>query len=142
MLKGAAFRDAELEKTVNGIVHAWTEVQRCNSYRRELAQAVKESVRAAGGTQVASNALTPGAAHGGPIAFVRDGDRITFDVEARRLDVDADIEARRAGRSLRERASRHAFGVMAKYAAIVSSASDGEVTRPCPSEMHHEGARR
>ena len=39
--------------------------------------------------------IAPEAADGGPIALVRDGDTITLDVEARRLDVDADLEARR-----------------------------------------------
>ena len=41
--------------------------------------------------------VAPEAAVGGPIAFVRDGDSITLDVEARRIDVAADLEARRAG---------------------------------------------
>ena len=39
--------------------------------------------------------VSPEAADGGPIAYVREGDMITFDVAARRLDVDADLDARR-----------------------------------------------
>jgi dihydroxy-acid dehydratase len=72
--------------------------------------------------------VAPEAALGGPIALVRDGDRITFDVAARRLDVDADLEARRRERPPAPR-PRPLRGVMAKYAALVSSASEGAVTR-------------
>jgi dihydroxy-acid dehydratase len=70
--------------------------------------------------------VAPEAQRGGPIAFVRDGDRITIDVEARRLDVDADLAARSA--SFVAPAPRYTRGVMAKYAALVSSASEGAVT--------------
>jgi len=59
---------------------------------------------------------------------VRDGDPITFDVAARKLNVEADLEARRSG--WRAPAPRYTTGVMAKYAALVSSASEGAVTRP------------
>jgi dihydroxy-acid dehydratase len=69
--------------------------------------------------------VSPEAARGGPIAFVEDGDSIVFDVESRRLDVNADLSGRRAKpRQLKLR------GVMAKYAATVSSASEGAVTTP------------
>ncbi len=75
--------------------------------------------------------VTPEAAHGGPIAALREGDTIEFDVEARELRVllsDDEIAARlRTGRR-RSRATTH--GVFAKYAALVSSASEGAVTRP------------
>jgi dihydroxy-acid dehydratase len=57
---------------------------------------------------------------------VRDGDKITFDVRARRLDLDADIEERRA--QWKPPAPRYTTGVMAKYAKLVSSASEGAVT--------------
>lgn len=70
--------------------------------------------------------VAPEAAHGGPIAFVRDGDKITFDVSARRLDLEADIEERRA--QWKPPAPRYTTGVMAKYAKLVSSASEGAVT--------------
>jgi len=73
--------------------------------------------------------VAPEAALGGPIAFVRDGDRVTFDVAARRLDVDADL-AERAKAGLPERPVRYPRGVIAKYASLVSSASEGAVTRP------------
>jgi dihydroxy-acid dehydratase len=74
--------------------------------------------------------VAPEAAAGGPIAFVRDGDRVTFDVEARRLDVHVDLDARRAARAFTPPPPRYTRGVMAKYAALVSSASEGAVTRP------------
>ncbi len=70
--------------------------------------------------------VAPEAAHGGPIAFVRDGDKITLDVRARRLDLDVDIEERRA--QWKPPAPRYTTGVMAKYAKLVSSASEGAVT--------------
>jgi dihydroxy-acid dehydratase len=70
--------------------------------------------------------VAPEAAHGGPIAFVRDGDKITLDVRARRLDVEADLEERRA--QWKAPAPRYASGVMAKYAKLVSSASEGAIT--------------
>ena len=74
--------------------------------------------------------VSPEAADDGPIAYVRDGDAITFDVAARRLDVDADLAARRREQPAAPRAHRYTRGVMAKYAALVASASEGAVTRP------------
>ncbi len=70
--------------------------------------------------------VAPEAATGGPIAFVRDGDSITFDVAQRRLDVAANLEERRAG--WQPPRPRYKSGVMAKYAQLVSSASQGAVT--------------
>ena len=72
--------------------------------------------------------VAPEAQVGGPIAFVKDGDLITLDVDARRLDVAADLEARRPG--WQAPAPRYRTGVMAKYAAAVSSAAEGAVTSP------------
>jgi dihydroxy-acid dehydratase len=75
--------------------------------------------------------VTPEAAHGGPIAALRDGDTVEFDVDARELRVllsDDEIASR-----LRDWAApkpRYEHGVFAKYAALVSSASEGAVTRP------------
>jgi len=73
--------------------------------------------------------VAPEAAHGGPIAALRDGDTVTFDVENRTLDVDLtaeEVESRLAGWT--EPEPRYATGVMAKYAALVSSASEGAIT--------------
>jgi dihydroxy-acid dehydratase len=81
--------------------------------------------------------VAPEAALGGPIGLVRDGDRITFDVAARRLDLDADLEARRRERPPAPR-PRPLRGVMAKYAALVSSASEGAVTR-APASIQPPG---
>jgi dihydroxy-acid dehydratase len=75
--------------------------------------------------------VTPEAAHGGPIAIVQNGDVIEFDIEARELRVelsDDEIAARLAGWTAP--APRYTRGVFAKYAALVSSASEGAVTRP------------
>jgi dihydroxy-acid dehydratase len=70
--------------------------------------------------------VSPEAAWGGPIALLRDGDTITIDVDARRIDTDADLESRRAG--WRPRPHAYASGALAKYAYLVSSASEGAVT--------------
>jgi dihydroxy-acid dehydratase len=70
--------------------------------------------------------VSPEAERGGPIALVEDGDTVVFDVESRRLDVKADLSRRKASPRQREKLR----GVMAKYAATVSSASEGAVTTP------------
>jgi dihydroxy-acid dehydratase len=74
--------------------------------------------------------VCPEAARGGPIAVLRDGDMIRFDVPERRLEVeisDAEIRSRLARWT--PPAPRYRSGVLAKYARLVSSASDGAVTR-------------
>ncbi|MXW38065.1 MAG: dihydroxy-acid dehydratase [Acidobacteria bacterium] len=69
--------------------------------------------------------IAPEAAAGGPIGLVRDGDRITIDLESRRLDVEMpDAQSRVA--TLPE--SEFRVGALAKYARTVSSASRGAVT--------------
>jgi len=73
----------------------------------------------------------PEAFLGGPIAAVRDGDTISIDVERGRIDVDlSDGELSARLRDWQPRAPRYADGVFAKYAALVSSAAEGAVTRP------------
>jgi dihydroxy-acid dehydratase len=75
--------------------------------------------------------VSPEAALGGPIAGVRDGDMIRFDVQQRVLSVEVSDEV------LRQRMAqwkapqpRYPTGVFAKYGALVSSASQGAITRP------------
>jgi dihydroxy-acid dehydratase len=73
--------------------------------------------------------VAPEAASGGPIAAVRDGDIISFDLPARTLQVDIsdeDLAARL--RQCRPLPPRFTTGVMAKYARLVSSAAEGAVT--------------
>jgi dihydroxy-acid dehydratase len=70
--------------------------------------------------------VSPEAIVGGPIALVRDGDIITIDVAKKRLDVDANLDERRA--QWKPPAARYTTGVMAKYAKLVRSASEGAVT--------------
>jgi len=74
--------------------------------------------------------VAPEAVRGGPIAAVADGDEITIDVDARRLDVALD-EGEIAARISAYTAPPNpdATGVLAKYAKLVSSASEGAVTR-------------
>jgi dihydroxy-acid dehydratase len=74
--------------------------------------------------------VAPEAAHGGPIAAVRDGDSIVFDIKTRRLDVEiSEQELKSRLTSWKAPAPRYKSGVMAKYAKLVSSASEGAVTR-------------
>jgi dihydroxy-acid dehydratase len=73
--------------------------------------------------------IAPEAALGGPIALVVEGDEIVIDVDARRLDLNVAaevLEQRRGGWSAPP--PRYPGGVLAKYAALVSSASEGAVT--------------
>ena len=73
--------------------------------------------------------ISPEAFVGGPIALLRDGDRIEIDAENRRIDVLVD-EAGWAGRRAgwKAPAPRYQSGALAKYARLVSSASEGAVT--------------
>ena len=74
--------------------------------------------------------VAPEATVGGPIAFVRDGDRITVDIANRRLDVDVpdeEFQARRAGWTPVPPAIT--TGVLGKYAKLVTSAAQGAVCR-------------
>jgi len=74
--------------------------------------------------------VAPEAAHGGPIAVVREGDSIVFDVKARRLDVEiSEAEMKARLQMWSPPAPRYTSGVMAKYAKLVSSASEGAITR-------------
>jgi dihydroxy-acid dehydratase len=73
--------------------------------------------------------VAPEAAMGGPIAAVRDGDAIVFDLPKRSLSVDvSDAELRQRLASWKTPAPRYTHGVMAKYALLVSSSSLGAVT--------------
>jgi dihydroxy-acid dehydratase len=75
--------------------------------------------------------VAPEAAVGGPIAALKDGDMVVFDIANRQLRVelsDAEIQARLA--SWTPPPPNYPTGVFAKYAALVSSASEGAVTRP------------
>jgi dihydroxy-acid dehydratase len=73
--------------------------------------------------------VAPESVRGGPIAAIRDGDQITLDVEARRLDValsDEEIAARVTAYQAPDRP--HPGVALSKYARLVSSASVGAVT--------------
>ena len=73
--------------------------------------------------------VAPEATDGGPIAFVRDGDRIRIDVPTKRLDVivdDATMAERRRG--WKPNPPRYTSGVLAKYAKLVQGAETGAIT--------------
>jgi dihydroxy-acid dehydratase len=74
--------------------------------------------------------VAPEAANGGPIAAVREGDIITVDANRNVLDIEIpaeELSKRLAG--WKAPAQRYATGVMAKYCKLVSSASEGAITR-------------
>ena len=82
--------------------------------------------------------VAPEAANGGPIAAVREGDIVSLDAAARsiRLEVsDNEVAARLA--TWTAPPARYPSGVMAKYAQLVGSASEGAVTTAAarPAEM-------
>jgi dihydroxy-acid dehydratase len=73
--------------------------------------------------------VSPEAYIGGPLALVRDGDKIRIDAPARRLDLmisDAEFAARKAAWT--QRPPRHRAGALAKYAKLVGQAPGGAVT--------------
>jgi dihydroxy-acid dehydratase len=73
--------------------------------------------------------VAPEAALGGPIALIREGDTVVIDVDRKALDIDVDrdeLDRRRLEWKAPE--PRYRGGVMAKFAALVSSASEGAVT--------------
>jgi dihydroxy-acid dehydratase len=73
--------------------------------------------------------VAPEAPHGGPIAAVRDGDEIEFDILARRLELDVpQDEIQRRIAEWQAPPPVYTKGVMAKYARSVSSASEGAIT--------------
>ncbi len=75
--------------------------------------------------------VAPEAVDAGPIAFVRDGDRIRVDVPTKTLDLlvdDAELATRRAGWT--PNAPRYTTGVLGKYARLVQGAETGAITNP------------
>jgi dihydroxy-acid dehydratase len=75
--------------------------------------------------------VAPEAALGGPIAAVHEGDTIHFDVNQRILEVEvSDTALRQRLAQWKPPQPRYPAGVFGKYAALVSSASEGAITRP------------
>jgi dihydroxy-acid dehydratase len=73
--------------------------------------------------------VAPEAADGGPIALVHEGDMVSVDVEARRLDVEVDeAELERRRKDWTPPPPRYTTGALAKYARMVGSAAKGAVT--------------
>ena len=85
--------------------------------------------------------VAPEAARGGPLAAVREGDFISIDTEAGKLDLEVPADALAARlRSFAPPAPRYRIGVFAKYAAQVSSASQGATTSPPRNPAVQESA--
>jgi dihydroxy-acid dehydratase len=74
--------------------------------------------------------VAPEAARGGPLAALTEGDTIVIDVNARRLQAElSDEEIKKRLARWKEPEPRYKTGVFAKYAASVSSAAEGAITR-------------
>jgi len=73
--------------------------------------------------------ISPEAAEGGPIAFVRDGDRIAYDIPNRRLDLLVPEEELARRRAAWRPPERRLKGILARYALLAESASKGAVLR-------------
>jgi dihydroxy-acid dehydratase len=75
--------------------------------------------------------VAPEAARGGPIAAIHEGDIIVFDINKRRLDVElSDAMMQNRLSQWKPLQPHYTSGVFAKYAALVSSASEGAITSP------------
>jgi dihydroxy-acid dehydratase len=75
--------------------------------------------------------VAPEAVDGGPIAFVRDGDRIVVDVHSKAIDLlvdDAELSPQRDDWKLPD--PRYTSGVFAKYVRLVTGAEKGAITEP------------
>jgi dihydroxy-acid dehydratase len=73
--------------------------------------------------------ITPEAHTGGPLALVKNGDIITIDAEKRLLSIDvSDKELKKRAKAWKQPKPRYTHGVLAKYATLVCSASEGAVT--------------
>jgi dihydroxy-acid dehydratase len=73
--------------------------------------------------------VAPEAADGGPIAALKTGDVVVVDIRKRRLDVElSPTELKKRLKAVKPPKPRYTWGVMAKYARLVSSASEGAVT--------------
>jgi dihydroxy-acid dehydratase len=101
-----------------------------------MGQGLGESVglitdgRFSGGTHgLVVGHVAPEAWVGGPIAFIKEGDRITIDADAKQLTLEiSEAELARRRQSWVRPEPRVARGVLAKYARTVRSASEGAVT--------------
>jgi dihydroxy-acid dehydratase len=75
--------------------------------------------------------VSPEAMVGGPISFIKNGDEVSIDVKRGILDLEVprgEIQARK--KKWRPKSIQYKKGALAKYAALVTSASDGAITRP------------
>lgn len=87
--------------------------------------------RFSGGTKGASiGHISPEAAHGGPIAIVREGDIISIDIPAKTITLDVpDVEIKKRLSEWKKPAPKITKGYMARYSKLVSSASEGAIVK-------------
>ncbi len=73
--------------------------------------------------------VAPRAAAGGPLALVRDGDTVVIDIPARRLDLEISEEEMARRRAEWRPPGRELTGWLKRYAAMVTSGSEGAVLK-------------
>ncbi|MBA3654074.1 MAG: dihydroxy-acid dehydratase [Actinobacteria bacterium] len=75
--------------------------------------------------------IAPEAVSGGPIALVRDGDRVVIDINQHRIDLlVGDLELKKRKEDWKAPPPRYTTGVLAKYARLVTGADRGAITEP------------
>src|ERR1700744_1650899 len=57
-LRGSGFKKEDLHKPISGVANTWTEIGTCNVHLREIAEALKQGIREAGGTPMEFNTIT------------------------------------------------------------------------------------
>ncbi len=75
--------------------------------------------------------VAPEAFVGGPIALIHDGDKVTIDIETNRIDLNiSEEEIQNRKQNWKQPEPNYSSGVLAKYASLVGSASEGAITKP------------
>lgn len=75
--------------------------------------------------------VAPEAFVGGPIALIQDGDKVTIDIETNRIDLNiSEDEVQNRKQNWKQPEPNYSSGVLAKYASLVGSASEGAITKP------------
>src|SRR5207245_1638663 len=118
-------------RTVDGRTLAQVAAAAIETPGQKVVTVLDKPLKPTGGLAILRGNLAPEAARGGAIAAIQDGDTVTIDVAKRQLNLELPAaEIARRLKTWRPPEPRYPTGVFAKYAALVSSASEGAITRP------------